>query len=64
MNRGRDVFRWVGTAVILAAAALAHDDQAILWLDDERNAIEHFFLFKLHAHVAQLDHVPRRGHVG
>ena len=41
----------------LAAAALAHDDQAIERLDFQGNAVEHFFFRKCELHIAQLDHM-------
>ena len=43
----------------LAAAALAHDDQAIERLYFQGNAVEHFFFRKCEVHVAQLDHMMR-----
>ena len=49
----------------LAAATLAHDDKALLGLDRKWAAVEHFFFFELHLHVAQFDHVRiLRAHVG
>ena len=39
----------------LAAAALAHDDEAIERLDHERDALEHFFFLELEMDIAQLD---------
>src|SRR4029079_18879137 len=39
----------------LAAAALAHDDQAIERFYFQGNAVEHFFFRKCELHIAQLN---------
>ena len=49
----------------LAAATLAHHDQAFLWLNRKREVVEYLFVFEFHDDIAQLHHVGVLGtHVG